>query len=113
MLASGSHEPDRAGQPGQAGLRLARRSRSAGHVRYWDDVGVMDEAARGAAIGLHGGDEGEPRVGTPRKSFLVFTRRAHFLHRAAKKVFRARTAHPTAIRRTLCATGRCSTDPQD
>ena len=78
MLAIRSNEPNRSGQPGQAGLRLAWRSRWAGHVRYWDDagrgptrphevsagvadvVGMVSEAAGVAQIGPHGGDEESP-----------------------------------------------------
>ena len=61
---------------------------------WWARPLVEPRSARTA------GDEGEPGLGAPRESFLVFARRAHFLHRAAKKMLRARNSHPTAIPRT-------------
>jgi hypothetical protein len=44
---------------------------------------VVGEAAGVAKSGTHGG---EPGLGSPRESFLLFTRREHFLHRFGKKV---------------------------
>jgi|SRR5688572_27010071 len=45
-----------------------RRARGAADV-----VGVVGEADGVAQIGTHGGDEGEPGLGSPRESFLLFT----------------------------------------
>jgi hypothetical protein len=38
---------------------------------------VVGEAAGVAQIGTHGGDEGEPGLGSLRESFLLSARRAH------------------------------------
>jgi hypothetical protein len=93
----------RAGMAGSGRLGSLGGSRWAGRVLFLDDAGrgctrgLRGEHGRSqrrrsggrgrwcSQLGTHGGDEGQPGLGPTRESFLLFTRRAYFLHRAAKK----------------------------
>ena len=75
------------------GARERRRKGKSGNGGNREEA---ESHARPLVVRMTGG----ARVGMKRESFLLFTRRADFLHRAVKKVLRAPDSHPTAIPRT-------------